>query len=708
MDSIYHSPFLIALGWTIAASIWQSALLWLIYQAISSMHRNMSPSRKHFIASLLLLGSFGWFSITLANKYSEIIKLNEYLSGLTENTNTAIGAYSSDILFSYSSLTDVANQYLPYISAAYLIVLLLLSIKLINAYLHSKQLKTKGLLPIDEHWIDLVNKYAKQIGIIKNVNIYLSRYISVPATLNFFKPVILLPLAAFNHLSPAQVESIILHELAHIKRNDYLINIVASVIETILFFNPFVHLLGKSLKKEREHCCDDFVLQHRFDPHSYASALLSLEQLRVGMQPLAIAATGKNSHQLLGRIKRIMNVSTTHFNYGQKLLALILMALVMISVAWLSPSSRSNAASRAEEGYNDEAQLKERHTNTTPAISETQTALVQKRVKNMPGTIRTDKNKKAKAAAGQNGSPSLAVGPQELPTPPQPPQSPPVAPPPPASAIENGAWPMISPSPATDRDIYVPNDFADNDAARWKAEEWILAFPGLKQEWNGKIALADLAPFIDASEIKIFQNQLLSRRQLQYLLKHFNEIQLQHANADIRNTQAKRRAVEEKTNNSSRKERDAENRTELLLFNHLKEAVPGIKKMFAEEKLKLDSIRKVSVELAEKQKKIWLEQAIDKDDANEKNAAAVYEFIVRVDNHVNFHPIADNLQKNIDAVAYAENELTEKPEKRSRSHSGNRAFTFTIAPSGNGGSVKQKPAQRRVNDGEKTMRIISL
>src|SRR5690606_9282111 len=137
------------------------------------------------------------------------------------------------------------------------------------------------------------------------------------------------------------------------------------------------------------------------------------------------------------------------------------------------------------------------------------------------------------------------------------------------------------------------------------AEEWILAFPGLKQEWNGKIALADLAPFIDASEIKIFQNQLLSRRQLQYLLKHFNEIQLQHANADIRNTQAKRRAVEEKTNNSFRKERDAENRTELLLFNHLKEAVPGIKKMFAEEKLKLDSIRKVSVVLAEKQKEIW-------------------------------------------------------------------------------------------------------
>lgn len=707
MDAIYHSPFLIALGWTIAASIWQSALLWLIYQAISSMHRNISPARKHFIAFLLLLGSFGWFSITLANKYSEIIKLNEYLSGLTENTNDAIGAYSSAILFSYSSLTDLANQYLPYISAAYLMVLLLLSIKLINAYLHSKQLKTKGLLPIDEHWIDLVNKYAKQIGIIKNVNIYLSRYISVPATLNFFKPVILLPLAAFNHLSPAQVESIILHELAHIKRNDYLINIVASVIETILFFNPFVHLLGKSLKKEREHCCDDFVLQHRFDPHSYASALLSLEQLRVGMQPLAIAATGKNSHQLLGRIKRIMNVSTTHFNYGQKLLALILMAFLMISVAWLSPSSRSNAASPAEESYNDEAQLKKQHTNSTPAIGEIQTNLVQKRVKNMPGATRSDKNKKAKAPASQNGSPALAVGPLELPTPPQPPRSLPVAPPPPASAIENEAWPTISPLPATDRDIYLPYDFADDDARR-KAEEWILAFRGLKQQWNGKISLNDLTPFTDPSEIKIFQNQLLSPRQLQYLLKHFNEIQLQHANAGIKDMQAKRRAVEEKTNNIFRKDRAVENRIELLFFNQLKEAVPGIKQVFTEEKLKLDSIRRISVELAEKQKEIWLKQAKDKDNANEKDAAAVFEFIVRVENHVNLRPITGNLQKNIEVVTYAEKELAEKPAKRNRSHSGNRAFTFTIASSGNGKTAKPKTVHHSPNTGKKSTRVVSL
>ncbi|HRQ51039.1 MAG TPA: hypothetical protein PLR74_10915, partial [Agriterribacter sp.] len=197
MTAIYQSPFLIALGWTIAASIWQSALLWLVYQAICNLHRKISPSHKHFIAAVLLLGSFGWFSITLADKYSKAIKLGEYLSGLTAHANTATTiTYFPGALFSQNGLTSFANQYLPYISAAYLIVLLLLSVKLIRAYLYSKQLQTKGLLKPDTQWVNLVNNYAQKIGIAKKVHIYLSRYISVPATLNFFKPVIQLPVAA--------------------------------------------------------------------------------------------------------------------------------------------------------------------------------------------------------------------------------------------------------------------------------------------------------------------------------------------------------------------------------------------------------------------------------------------------------------------------------------------------------------------------------
>lgn len=364
MTALYHSPFLIALGWSIAASLWQTALLWLIYQLVSNIFIKNNPAVKHAVAVFLLFASFIWFGVTLIQHYNEIAGLTQSLAALSAtDSTTARTLLEITTRYPDTRIMDTVNIYLPYFSTAYLIVLLVLSVKLCNAYIYSRQLRTRGLIEVNRHWEHFVNRYAKQIGIVRKVKIYFSEYIDVPATLDFLKPVILLPVAAFNHLTTQQVESILLHELAHIRRNDYLINIIVSVVETLLFFNPFVHLLGKSLKKEREHCCDDLVLHYKFDPHSYASALLSLEKMRIGFQPLAVAATG-NSNQLLGRIKRIMNVKSTQFNYGQKLLALAVIAFILISIAWLSPASNKDITSI--QGEKNKPSLKTNGAQQTP------------------------------------------------------------------------------------------------------------------------------------------------------------------------------------------------------------------------------------------------------------------------------------------------------------------------------------------------------
>jgi len=354
MTALYQSPFLIALGWSIAESLWQAALLWLMYQLLSNTFFKNSPSLKHAAAVCAVFGAFIWFGATLVQHYSDIASLSQSVANISENGLTTAQAILAitDAGFADSQLMRIANTFLPYFSTAYLIVLLVLSIKLCNAYIYSRQLRTKGLIEVDSYWANFVSKYAKRIGISRKVKIYFSGFIDVPATLDFFKPVILIPVAAFNHLTTEQVESVLLHELAHIRRNDYLVNIIISVIETILFFNPFVLLLGKSLKKEREHCCDDLVLHYKFDPHSYASALLSLEKMRIGFQTVAVAATG-NSNQLLGRVKRIMNVKSTNFNYGQKLLALAVIAFILISIAWLSPNKDLNTAPQPEKKSTD-------------------------------------------------------------------------------------------------------------------------------------------------------------------------------------------------------------------------------------------------------------------------------------------------------------------------------------------------------------------
>jgi hypothetical protein len=148
------------------------------------------------------------------------------------------------------------------------------------------------------------------------------------------------------------MEAIILHELSHIKRNDYLINLFISVIETILFFNPFVVLLARIIKRERENCCDDFVIQYQYDRHTYASALLSLEQYRNTTLRLALGATS-GKKQLLHRVKRIMEVNyNTNFNYGQKILALLFITGIICSVAWLSPQNyeTQKKVNKADDG----------------------------------------------------------------------------------------------------------------------------------------------------------------------------------------------------------------------------------------------------------------------------------------------------------------------------------------------------------------------
>lgn len=609
MTAIYQSAFLIALGWTIAASIWQSALLWMIYQAICGLHRKISPSHKHFIAVVLLLGSFGWFSVTLANKYREAIKLNEYLSGLAANTNAAT-THSSDILFSHKGLTDFANQYLPYISAAYLIVLLLLSVKLINAYLYSKQLKTKGLLQPDEHWIDLVNKYARKIGIVKKVHIHLSRQISVPATLNFFKPVILLPLAAFNHLTPQQVESILLHELAHIKRNDYLINIIASVIETILFFNPFVHLLGKSLKKEREHCCDDFVLQHRFDPHSYASALLSLEHLRVGLPPLAIAATGKNSHQLLARIKRIMNVSTTNFNYGQRLLALVLMSLMMITVAWLSPSSENNSFSFTEAIYNDDTSPADQLIATAPVRTEHKAARIPTLPANDTAIPEVPRILNKQVSTAPAPPPAIAS---------------PIAPFTPGEVLQVHQPPVIPPTPQ-------------------------LVF-----NENSNVSLMTDLFAVPVSPADFFSTDDIS----------FN------------------------------------------LQNDLLHAYTEFKTMLNEERATLDSIRKVSVEAAQKQKEIWLRDMNERKKTIENEKTVVYEFIVNIDDNTPLRPaMAKSLQQNVSVNLYSKS--TEGERRTNNITSNNNISAYTLTPAEDNKNKSSGAGYRVMNTERRQKMVISL
>jgi hypothetical protein len=147
-----------------------------------------------------------------------------------------------------------------------------------------------------------------------------------------------MPIASVNGLSTQQVEAILLHELAHIRRNDYLVNLMVTSIEIILFFNPFSRLFIRNIKRERENSCDDLVLQFQYNAHAYASALLVIEKKRVMKVALGMAATGKNNRMLLDRVKRILNQPVTT-SYNNRMVAHLFAGLLLAFIAWSNPGN---------------------------------------------------------------------------------------------------------------------------------------------------------------------------------------------------------------------------------------------------------------------------------------------------------------------------------------------------------------------------------
>jgi beta-lactamase regulating signal transducer with metallopeptidase domain len=335
--TLQHSAFLQALGSAILNSLWQVFIVWLIYETINAAYRTASAKFKNNLSTVLLFFAFAWF---LTNFISKLFNAEKLIPANSSNVDNVVANTVHNTSAIQTVLSYAINS-LPYLSVAYIFLLFFLMAKLLAAYRYVYFIANKRLIAPPFELQSFASKVASQMRITKKIGVWISHHIDVPATIGFIKPVILIPVASVNNLSASQLEAIILHELSHIKRNDYLINIIISVIETILFFNPFILLLSKVIKRERENCCDDFVLQYRYDPHSYASALLCLEQSRKNNLQLAIGAvSGKK--QLLSRIKRITDchVVSKQFNYGQKLLALLLVTGIICSVAWLSPEKK--------------------------------------------------------------------------------------------------------------------------------------------------------------------------------------------------------------------------------------------------------------------------------------------------------------------------------------------------------------------------------
>jgi len=331
MNAILQSAFLKALGWSLVNSLWQMGIVWLLYQILTRNGTKFSAEKRHNLALLSQFAGSLWLIVTF------ITNLNIAPEGAFVASFNATSGIGSTVLMAFEPL-------LPWLSLIYLVITALLLFRLSRHLSSTRTLASKGLNKADPEIRVFMQQLAAQMGIKKPIRVWISNLVETPLTIGFWRPVILLPVAIVNNLSLKQTESIILHELYHIQRNDFLINLLIAVSDIILFFNPFAKYFREVIQREREHRCDDMVLQFRYDPMLYAQALLILEQHRPTRHSVMLAATGNNKFFLLARVKRLVTGETVAVPVSQKMIAFFMSTLVLAYIGWNNSGKISTEA----------------------------------------------------------------------------------------------------------------------------------------------------------------------------------------------------------------------------------------------------------------------------------------------------------------------------------------------------------------------------
>ena len=296
MNFLYQFAFAEALGWSLVDSMWQMGAIWFFYILITGNGSRSCAEKRHLLALLVTAAGTLIFLLSFAFNYYGALNDHQFFSlahFIEKNSVQFISGYA-------------IAETIPFISFLYLPALLFFLLRLIFQISINKSIYRKNSVEAEGSVLAFVKEMCNKSGILKKVEVWISEKVESPLTMGFWKPVIIMPVSVFTRLSCSQVEAVIAHELFHIKRNDYLINIFLMCAELILFFNPFAHLMLSIVKKERENSCDDHVINSGFNSWEYSQALYLIGKHRHDRNNLAMAAAGIGKEFLLQRIRRIM------------------------------------------------------------------------------------------------------------------------------------------------------------------------------------------------------------------------------------------------------------------------------------------------------------------------------------------------------------------------------------------------------------------
>jgi bla regulator protein BlaR1 len=321
-----------AICWTLIHSLWIGLIIALLCGIIVATTRKSTAALRYRLLCGLLVLFVGAMGVTY---YLEANSAPAYKAvGNTQNisVNAAPDVVVNRMIIHqnqtfFGNVQAFLNQNVNIIFLVWLLFFVLKSLKMVSGLLYIQRIRHYKTSAVTEQLKHRIEYLSSQIGIRRAVRLVQSELVKVPVAVGWLKPMILLPVGIAFQLTPEQLDGILWHELAHIRRRDYLVNILQGLVETVFFFNPGLLWLSSLIRTEREACCDDMVLSRMNRKANYLEALLSFGYGEFSQARYAMSIGSGN--QLRDRLKRMISQENKRLSVAEK--SVLAVGLVLLT-----------------------------------------------------------------------------------------------------------------------------------------------------------------------------------------------------------------------------------------------------------------------------------------------------------------------------------------------------------------------------------------
>ena len=310
--------FIQAFSWTLLHSLWQGLLLAILTALVLTVAKRSAASVRYN----LVLMQFVLFILACGGTFAwEWFKTPQPVAGVAAGVTPAA---SLPFNLSAESIRLFAQTSIRYFTANAPVVVLLWfvffvfrSVRMMGSLVYLNRARNRYVYQPPAEWKARVEILCEKLQLKRGVTLLESGFAKAPMVIGHLKPVILVPIGLLAGLPAGQVEAVLLHELAHIRRHDYVVNFLQTITETIFFFNPGLLWISSLLRDERENCCDDIALAQTKNKKEFIQALISFKEHSLYGASYQVAFPGKKNH-LLNRVSRILNNKNKTFDPGEK------------------------------------------------------------------------------------------------------------------------------------------------------------------------------------------------------------------------------------------------------------------------------------------------------------------------------------------------------------------------------------------------------